>query len=344
VRSGIGRSVALLVVMFVIAAGAGCTTGGGWPWWTPTTTTTVPGGGPGGGHRQVSYGPYTIPAMAGDRMGMIRNRFEFGIEKPCTNCYLTSIRAGLVAAADGTSVNVREGLWLHHMNLVNSSSTDLTCARGFGYGGERFFASGNERTPIDLSRSGNYGYPVRPADSWSILFELMNMTTAPANVRITVDFDWVPLTSPGFKAARPVWLDIGGQCGISDRPARSGRYEYTPAPWFVTTPAKLLYVHGHMHDGATDLLVLHNDRVVCDSFQHYGEKPEYVEGPSSAMPGMAHISSVDQCQGTAAAPLTRLAVGDRLSITARYDADAHMQMGDEPVMGIAHAWVDASGS
>jgi hypothetical protein len=57
---------------------------------------------------------------------------------------------------DGGNANADSGLWLHHTVLTNANKKDLRgCAKGKNGGwGERWFASGNERTVIDLCASG----------------------------------------------------------------------------------------------------------------------------------------------------------------------------------------------
>jgi hypothetical protein len=329
-------SAALLIVMLTVITTVACTQPGG-------------GGGATAGHRQITYGPFTVPAANGTRMGMITNQFRLNVAKPCTNCYITGMRAGLIDAS-GRSVNVNTGQWLHHMVLLNSGATSIGCAGHLG--GEWFFASGNERTPLDLTRSGSYGYPVRSTETWQLIADLMNMATVPATVRITMDFDFVPMSTPGLRPARPIWIDAG--ClSASEVPVPAGRTTFdVSAQWTMAQPAKLLYIHGHMHDGGTHMDITANGREICDSQMHYGETPEYVEGgmdhsmPGMDMGGMGHISSVSLCQGTTTAPVAQFSAGTVVRLVGHYDANAHplMKNGNsyEGVMGIAHGWMDMS--
>jgi hypothetical protein len=193
---------------------------------------------------------------------------------------------------------------------------------------------------IDLSKSGNYGYPVRATDHWSLTEELANITDAPAKMSVTVDFDYVPMNTPGIRPAKPLWIGAAG-CMGAYIPAQKGQHSYSWT-WNATVDAKILYVHMHMHDGATSGTFALNGEPYCESTQMYGTTPESIEGPDTMMPGMAHISEVHACQGTSDEPVTQFKRGDKLTQTAHYDSDAHMFMGTEALMGIGHAWIDVS--
>ncbi|MBI2711230.1 MAG: hypothetical protein HYX34_16305, partial [Actinobacteria bacterium] len=96
--------------------------------------------------KTIRYGSYTIPAASGGTMGMLKNKLNLWISKPCTNCYITSMTPNLVYA-DGSKANVANGPVLHHMVLASQFRSDPTCGSNLlGLVGERFFASGNERT------------------------------------------------------------------------------------------------------------------------------------------------------------------------------------------------------
>jgi hypothetical protein len=71
---------------------------------------------------------------------------------PCRNCIITWMKAGLTYE-NGSEANAETGLWLHHVVLTNrGKNRDM---RGCGKRrGDRFFASGNERTEVDLGLSG----------------------------------------------------------------------------------------------------------------------------------------------------------------------------------------------
>jgi hypothetical protein len=284
----------------------------------------------------VRYGPYTVPAASGSTMGMLENKIAGNVERPCSDCYITGMRATLLDPS-GTVVNVDDGLWLHHMVMFDQSKQDLTCpGRGPGLLGQRFFSSGNERTPTDGITG--YGYPQGANARWNLIYDLMNMTAQPANVTIRVDYDFVPLTTPGIRPMTPIWLDIN-QCGNSEKPALEGKftYEYTLTSQWT---GKLLGIAGHLHDGGINVAISKNGQQVCDSRATYGGTPEYIEGPNSLhMPGMAHISKMALCRGTTANPVTSMVPGDTVHLAANYDMTQHHADG-HPVMGIAIGYWD----
>ena len=77
--------------------------------------------------------------------------FEHSTFAPCRDCFLTWMQMGL-EYSDGTTADANTGMWLHHGVMVNRNQTDVVCQR-HSYG-QRFFASGNERTIADLSVNG----------------------------------------------------------------------------------------------------------------------------------------------------------------------------------------------
>jgi len=142
--------------------------------------------------------------------GALWNCGDDKIEKPCEECVITRIHAGL-EYPNGTNANIDSGMWLHQYALLSSESLlngltdhsmvlatvgegrwDPTCVNTkeslphFAMGttpnnAERCFASGNERTPVDVtkwaSKSGKKaGYQINKKDQFRILVDLMNMS------------------------------------------------------------------------------------------------------------------------------------------------------------------------
>ncbi len=98
---------------------------------------------------KIRYGPFTVPEMS---VNNAMKDFTVPVaEKPCTDCLVTWIQAGL-EYPNGTVANANNGLWLHHTVFSNTQRTSIICPQGGG--GDQFFASGNERTPIDLCVNG----------------------------------------------------------------------------------------------------------------------------------------------------------------------------------------------
>ena len=76
--------------------------------------------------------------------------FEDDTHLPCNDCLITWMQMGL-EYLNGTPAAANTGMWLHHGVMVNRNRNDPVCNDSYG---ERFFASGNERTAADFSAGG----------------------------------------------------------------------------------------------------------------------------------------------------------------------------------------------
>jgi hypothetical protein len=192
--------------------------------------------------KTVRYGPFTIPAGTETTPGMIHNKLLFGVARPCVDCHITSFTPDLVYA-DGTKATMATGPMLHHMVLTSQWRRDATCAGSWlGLAGERFFASGNERTAIGFP--AGYGYRVRYYDSWNLLVDLMNHSTTSKTVYVQVTYTYRP-SWESVRPLKPVWLDID-QCGDSEYSIPAG-YSDKHWDWKVNVPGKVVAMLGHVH-------------------------------------------------------------------------------------------------
>src|SRR5262245_54715442 len=132
------------------------------------------------------YGPTTVPANSA-----VHNAINFSAPTPFTNCYITDIVPSLIFDGDannptGTVANPNNGAMMHHCVLVNPARTDAVCPTGLqGQLGERFFASGNERTHMHLP--GPYGY-YNPAGqtTWTMIIHLVNKSSVSKKLSIQI--------------------------------------------------------------------------------------------------------------------------------------------------------------
>ena len=278
---------------------------------SPTVVTTT-----------VRYGPYTIPAASGSMMGEIQNQVDFGVTKPCGACYLTSMKANLVDAS-GMTLNVDMGLVLHHIVLTDSGRSDATCAgTPLGQLGQRFFASGNERTPVKLPPG--YGYYVRRSDAWNMISDLMNMNPTSETVYVKVRFTY---STTAQTRVTPAWLDIN-ECGNSEYTIPAGLSD-THWDWTVNVPGRIVFVAGHIHNDGVDIRATNatTGRKICDSVATYGGTPGYID-----MMGMPWISTMSSC---AASPVARVLAGQTVRIDSIYDSPTQQT----DVMGIMVAYI-----
>lgn len=311
--------------------------------WTPPN--------PGQQTTTVSYGPYTVPAstvamdaMPKDEidmtgMGMLENHIAFNVAKPCTNCYLTSMTPNLVYP-DGRTANVDSGAWLHHTVLFDRGpgKVDATCpptSSGLGHFlgrlGDRFFASGNERTEFAVPSS--YGYYVGPTDRFNQIVDLMNENMTPLTVTIQIKYTWVP-ASPQMHPVRPIWLDEN-ECGNSEITVPAG-HSSTPWSWTSNVSGKVLAIGGHIHDYGINIYAQDDTthKQICNSVALYGTTPEYID-----MMGMKHISQMTGCLApNVHRPIATIRAGDTISIHAQYNPPEK----DAGVMGIMVAYVAES--
>jgi Stress up-regulated Nod 19 len=272
--------------------------------------------------KTVSYGPFTVGAASMD-MPTMYDTLRFGVSRPCVACYLTSMQARL-RYANGTTANYDTGIMLHHVVLASQWQKDVTCSgTPLGLAGQRFFASGNERTLIDLPPG--YGYPVHWYDSWNMLVSLMNMMSMSQTVYVDVTFTYQPSWA-SVQTVKPVWLDID-ECGDSEYSIPAGPSD-TAWSWTSTLAGQVVFAAGHQHDygvhlSATDTTT---GSLICDSVAGYGTKAAY----------MGHIESMSTCGGTG---LPRLHTGDGVVLHSYYNSP-------EPksdVMGIMLLYVRPTG-
>ena len=270
------------------------------------------------------YGPYNLTPPPPNPDGShghahTGNQFQLGIQKPCNNCYITGMQADLVDA-NGNSVGVSDNVMLHHMVLFNQNDgrTDATCQWGVpfplgGLFGQRFFASGDERTPLDAPPG--YGYRVGNG-TFNMIYELMTMSSTQETVYIEMSWDWVPEAQAGNMVdLEPVWMDVD-QCGFSEVavPAGPSTKSWT---WNVNRPGKIVGIGGHVHSGGINIDIRNETtgRRICDSRAGYGETPMYVDHH-----GEEWLSSMSFCGGAADPAFdASVATNDRVTITGHYN-------------------------
>ena len=254
------------------------------------------------------------------------------IAKPCTGCSLIGVTPDLVYT-DGTKATISQGPMLHHAMFAAQSSgkSDATCAgSGPGLLGERFFASGDERTAIDLT-SLPYGYKVNSTETWNMVFDLMNWETTSKTVKIRMTWKYATGTDSSSRGAlRPVWLDQA-QCSLNsyiEVPIGLSDMHYD---WKSTISGKLIAAAGHIHDhGVNEELTNQSTggTLLCNSVAGYGgagyETPD----------GRKHVSSMGVCTGN---PIASVSKGQTLRLHTIYNVPEGHHLIDD-AMGIMIAY------
>jgi len=288
--------------------------------------------------RVVEYGPWTIPAGAGDphnheTNGMISNEIRFNVARPCTGCKLIAIDPEMVDASTGREVNIRTGPMLHHFLFAASNRTDSTCpGTGSGALGQRFFASGNERTAIDIERLA-YGYEVGSRDTWNMDVDLMNWSTESRRVKIKVTFKYATGTDATSRTnITPWWLDVDG-CSTDSLIEVPNGFSDTHREIRAPSAGRLIAAAGHIHDHGLSVELTNqssSEALICNSVSRSGETEAYVTPE-----GRRSISSMSTCIGT---PVAEIASGNTLRLHVKYEVPAeHPAIND--AMGIMLAFV-----
>ena len=188
------------------------------------------------------------------------------VPAPNEEGYITDARAAVVdARSDRISRHV---IHLHHAVWVNPVEDDVTCA---ALPGDRFFASGKERTPMHLPDGIGYhwaneaspDWPYNGNKGWGMVAHLDSMhQLSHDNVYIRLRMGFTPSSEETLDEMRPVWIDVNGSCtanptfdvpkgGSDDRFRLSDRLDMPLSGRFVG-------MAGHLHDGGLRLR-LRND-------------------------------------------------------------------------------------
>jgi hypothetical protein len=267
----------------------------------------------------VRYGPYSLPAASSADAPMMLTRLRLGVARPCSECWITSFTPDLVYA-DGSRATMETGAMLHHAVFSSQFRSDATCGSAWlGLAGERFFASGNERTVIGFP--AGYGYRVRWYDSWNLLVDLMNHATQDQTVYLQITYTYRPAWE-AVNRVRPVWLDID-QCGDSEYSIPAG-YSDRHWDWNVNVPGKVVSAAGHVHGEGIAVEATNESRggaSICRSVATLD--------PTD----MHNVLNMSTC---VADPLARIGQGDRVRLHSEYESEH----GADDVMGIMLLYVN----
>ncbi|MGH9004386.1 MAG: hypothetical protein ACRDYV_14780 [Acidimicrobiia bacterium] len=269
---------------------------------------------------EVRYGPFALgPAGAGGDLDF-GNTVMPNVPKPCDDCFILSAEPDLIYA-DGSSANLDSGVMLHHAVFFNPANKDTTCGDDefFRNLGERFLASGNERTKRHFPPGFGYHLGAGPVNA---VFHIMNHSAEPKTVFFRYKVRWLPATTEGIRPVTPVWLDMAN-CRTSEYsvPAGPSSSHWT---WKSSITGRIIWTAGHVHDGGvrTTLSNATTGRHVCTAWAGYGTKPAY----------MGTIESMSTCAWDA---LGTVREGETLDLESVYNSS---EAADD-VMGIMVAYV-----
>ncbi len=255
------------------------------------------------------YGPYEV-GPAGNEIAKL-------VSAPDEAGYITFARTTLVNRRNEPLS--RHMVHLHHAVWVNPVAEDLTCSNPFG---ERFFASGKERTPMDLPAGHGYfwsneaapnAWPYFGAKGWGMTAHLdgmHGMTHDGVFIRLRMRF--VPASEEQLIPTRALWLDVNGSCttnptfDVVKGSGTDGRYKKN-ATMDMPVSGELIGMAGHLHDGGLRLTL----RNQTTQEKVFTSRALYEDSRRWFLTGMTSFYEV---------PGRTLTAGDDLELTAVYDS------------------------
>jgi hypothetical protein len=228
-----------------------------------TTRTTLANG-----VQRVNYVVGPIEVTPGQNR--IAYRPILGEERPSGDGWITRLKPDLVY--ENGEVPRSDKVMFHHGVWLSLFDQDATAPVP-----ERFFATGEEKTRMDLP--DGYGYAYEAEDVWILNHMIHNLTPEPMSLYMTYELDFIPADSPAaadIKPVRPIWMDVdnGSIYPVFDVAKGSGGKDgkfvypddaedpYTDGnvknQWAVDRDGVLVSATGHVHTGglSTDLNVI----------------------------------------------------------------------------------------
>jgi plastocyanin len=259
----------------------------------------------------------------------VRQEVTGGIPKPPVDGAITHMDVD-VTNVHGRPMSIKR-LMLHHIVFLNvgerfGDKQDATCDRITMFDArttlparmERFYAAGEERATLDLPPG--YGYPIKPGETWGIVWMFMNHRAASdrAFIRYHVTVD----TAPDLVRTTPYWLDAAN-CNAD--PVWSvagggapGSIDSRTTTFTLPQSGRIVAAGGHVHGGAKDLAISQpncGDRRLWTHEPAWAPKdhPFYTVTPILHEPGPLAMSSMGSQQGIP------IAAGEQLKLSANYD-------------------------
>ncbi|QDS77928.1 hypothetical protein FKW77_001137 [Venturia effusa] len=189
---------------------------------------------------------------------------------------------------------------------------------------ERYFSSGNERSPFMYDAGGNTGYHLGEKDVISWVVDLMNMNMDDRLVYVTQTYDYLPGPLPaGWQDIKPVWFDASNcWTGEVAAPQETGAFVIESPPWVPNMEGRIVDAVGHLHDGGIAVDVFASPtQSICTTKLNYAESPAYVfKGTMMGddKPAIDHISSVERC---AVGQIKEMKKDQSWTVRGRYNYD-----------------------
>ena len=219
------------------------------------------------------FGPYTVPP------GHDANRVD--VDLPIRDGFIVSVEPGMRRAQDFSEPSHQEG-HIHHAHwfAVDPGNEEDNYTGG---NTEWIFGNGDEETKADFSERTNadpngpiYGQYIGAGGPQAMIYMLHNKTSAPLNVYIVLDVDFIhgtkeQLNRPASKrvrggaAVQRPYRDVmgvlfGRTFDVPRKPAGDGRFSTTrddadgAIEWTATMDGTIIGTGSHLHPGGTSVL------------------------------------------------------------------------------------------
>jgi len=246
--------------------------------------------------------------------------------------------------ADGTPISNANGVYDHHVFVVDTSKTPVA---HIGCAGTTIpimpinSIMGNSAEAMDGLASGGVNLTTRPVTgnyvgkghNLTIQMDLVNYNNKTENVYLTIDMSYTEGRAKGIWEIAQHLIPVGicaaangGGLSALIPPTDQQKWTQDDDGFIMRDTGKLIYVRGHMHDGSVNMLFKLNGKPICDSRTEYNAPVVGDDGKAGPQPG-GHLhggmndgmmSGISICMNG-----TDYKKGDRLSITANYDLDLH---------------------
>jgi hypothetical protein len=115
-------------------------------------------------------------------------------------------------------------------------------------GGRRIYAGGNERVPVRMNSKQKFGIDPGVGTMGGAV-EIMSEATKPFTVYVTMLFEYLPKSTPGYREGQLVWVDVTNCAKESDFTPQKGVYDKKSREFKMAHDGELVFAQGHMHDG-----------------------------------------------------------------------------------------------
>jgi hypothetical protein len=249
-------------------------------------------------------------------------QINYPISGFCKDCTVLYGKAALYFE-NGTKASITHGVYEHHVVVV-----DLGKARNFPFylcegqsgflgkfPGNGFIISGNdEASNMFTSPDGKFdsGYVVNNP-RLAMQAELVNYRPEPQKVYVTMEYEYVPTTTPKAADTSVSLFSVTG-CKPPDyhRDPNVKIYNMTSAAVPVPFNGYIINAKGHLHDGGDHILLTLNGKTICDSHAIYGKEM------GADAQDWAVITKMEQC--TQPVPVKK---GDILQMNSFYDTQKY---------------------